>query len=344
MKHTLLLTVPFVMWCAATTAQAESSDSGRSLAALLEQLNSNHTTQERIRAADALAQYEGSAVPSLIELLHSDNADTRYFACLALTRLGPCAEEAVADLLAIISDPGDPALCTAMIALGRIGPAAVDAAPTLLHWAREGDWVVRERAVDSLAKIGSRAVPILLDQIRSGDSATKRVACDALYRMGTMAEEAVPILASLAVEAADDNRDASFAALANIGSPARNTLIGMLQHEDGDVRRLAAKALGQMGRQGAPAVAALCKAARDQDANVRFWAVWALGGVGGSGREVADILLRASLDQDADVRWQTAVILQKVEIGESAEQVLINLLKDPHPAVRAKAELITGSP
>lgn len=95
MKFSLLpVTVSFVVWCVATTVQAGPPDSGRSLAALLEQLNSTHTAPERIRTAEALAQYGRSAVPPLTKLLHNDDADTRYYACLALVRLGPCAGKA----------------------------------------------------------------------------------------------------------------------------------------------------------------------------------------------------------------------------------------------------------
>ncbi len=341
MKLSLLpMTMSFVIWCVATTVQAEPLDTGRSLAALLEQLNSTHTTLERIRAAEALAQYGRSAVPPLTELLHNDDADTRYYACLALTRLGPCAEKSVPGLIAIIANPDDPALRAAMNALGRIGLPAVDAAPMLFQLTRDGDWEIRGRVIDTLAAIGSCAVPLLLNELQNGDRAARQSACEVLGRMGPQAKDAVPILASLAVEATDADRDAVFAALAGIRSPARDDLIRMLRHQEGDVRRLAAKALGSMGSEAILAVSALCNAVRDQDANVRFWAVWALGEIGDSGREVADSLLLASLDRDADVRWQTAATLQKVNIGESAEQVLINLLKDSHPAVRARAEQI----
>lgn len=110
--------------------------------------------------------------------------------------------------------------------------------------------------------------------------------------------------------------------------------------EDSDVRRSAAKGLGRMRDEKAPAVPALCNGVRDRDANVRFWVVWALRETGGSGREIADGLLLASFDQDADVRWQTVAALQKVSIGQSADQVLINLLRGSHPTVRARAEQI----
>jgi len=307
---------------------------------LVDALKSGYPVTERIQAAEALVGYEQSAAVPVTKLLHSEDERARYYACFALNRLGPYAEGAVADLIAIAADPKDPLQRDAVRALGRVGPAASPATPVLCKLLGESDSRLEDYTIMALAEIGGNAVPVLVENLRCDDSAVRQSVCTVLQRLGPKAKAAVPALVALVLEADPELYDAAFLALAEIGSSAVCDLTHMLQSDDRHVRRGAAMALSRMGGAVIPAVPALCDATNDQDANIRFWAVRALGEIGNSGGGVTDCLIHASRDPDADVRWQTVVALQKLGVGKSTQQALVHLLDDAHPAVRAKARKI----
>ena len=237
------LAICLTTWCAPATAQASARGSGKSLTALIEQLKPPHTLSKRLQAAEALAVYGEAAVEQVMKLLRSEDSRTRYYACVALTRLGPCAAAAVPDLMAIAADPNEPSQCTAVIALGRIGPAAADAVPVLFQLACEDNWELRNHATRALSDLGTSVVPALVKNLQNSDAAVSQSACAVLRRMGPKAKDAVPLLVSLVAEAGEELRNAIFLALGEIGSPALNDLTCMLRHEDADVRRLAVMAL-----------------------------------------------------------------------------------------------------
>jgi HEAT repeat protein len=331
------LIITCIALCTSAIAESRPRSSEESLDGLIERLKPPHTLTERLRAAEALSAYGQFAVEPLIGLLHDNDSRTRYYACVALTRLGPCAEAAIPDLTAIAADSNERSQLAAVNALGRIGPAAVDAVPILLCLSSEGHWVLRKYAVQAVLSIGPSALPLVLESLQDDDAALAQSACSVLRLMGPTATNTVPVLASLVFEVDEELRESIFLALADIGSAALDDLTDMLRHRDANVRRLAAMAISRMGREATPALPALCDATDDQDASVRFWAVGALGEIGDSDREVTDCLIRTSLDEDADVRWQTAVTLSKTGVNGSMRQVLARLQSDSHPAVRAQA-------
>ncbi|MBC8869680.1 MAG: HEAT repeat domain-containing protein [Planctomycetes bacterium] len=340
----LCLAVCNSVWCVTAMTQSRSQGADKPLMTLVEQLKPPFSTTERVRAAEALEGYGESAVAPVTKLLRSGDRRTRKYACLALTRLGPCAEAAVPDLTAIVADSNSPLRREAVIALGRIGPAASDATPVLCRVFREDDEILlRDCVVETLADIGKGAVRTLAENLQSGDIAVCQSVCVALQRIGPEAKEALPALIALVSVADQGLRDAIFLALAQMGAPAVGDLTRMLQHEDKHMRRLAAMALSKMSSEAAPAVRALCHVTGDPEADVRFWAVRALARIGESGHGVSDCLVRASLDEDADVRWQAAVAMRATRVNESSQQALRSLLNDAHPAVRAEVEAALGN-
>lgn len=330
--------VGLATWHVTAMAQSWPQGSDKPLVMLIEQLKPPHAGNERLRAAEALAGYGEFAAVPVTELLHYDDPLTAYYACLALIRLGPYAEAAVPDLMAIVADLNNPLRRNAVFALGRIGPAAAEAAPLLCRILREDNEQLRRVAVATLAAIGVGAVPALVESLRSRDIAVCRSVCTVLQQIGAEAEDAVPALVALVAEPDESLRDDVFFTFAEIGPSTVGDMVQMLQHEDSNVRRRAAMVLSRMGAAAAPAITVLCDATSDPDANVRFWAVKALGETGPSANAALDHLIRASRDEDADVRWQAVVAMREIRGGESAKQAIFVLLNDPHSAVRAKAE------
>ena len=339
MRHYLVcLAVCMMTWCATAMAQSWPQESGKPLMTLVEQLKPPRATPERLQAVEALAAYEEFAVAPVAKLLRSDDQGTRFYACLALIRLGPCAGVAVPNLITVAADPNDPLRRDAVIALGRIGPAANEATPVLCDLLGENRVELRKCAVSALENIGRTGVVALAERLKSDDTAVCMAACTVFQRIGPEAEDAIPALVALAFEANEELCDAIFLTFAKVGFPAVGDLISMLQHENRHVRRLGAMMLNRMGANAAPAVFALCEASCDIDANIRFWAVRAVVEIGDADDGVAECLVRASLDEDADIRWQAAIGLRNMDIGESARQALYNMLEDTHPSVRAQAE------
>ena len=324
-------------WCTEGRGQTKPPESGESLQVLVERLKSSHAVSERVRAAEAVAVYGQKAVKPLIELLHSDDPRTQYYACVALTRIGPVARDATPDLTALAAESTAYSQAAAVVALGRIGPAAIDSAPVLLQLVRTGSCEVRESAIGALSRMEPAVMPLLLNHLKGDDAAEIRSACAVVGRMGPKGKQAVPALVALAHQADEEVRYAVFLALTGIGTAALSDLTCMLRNEDASVRRLAAMVISELGGDGVAALSAICDASCDRDAGVRFWAVRALGRIGKTDAEVANCLVRTAKDEDADVRWQTAVTLHEIGVSASTRQALASLQNDAHPAVRAQA-------
>jgi HEAT repeat protein len=126
------------------------------------------------------------------------------------------------------------------------------------------------------------------------------------------------------------------AAVAADGAEVRE-LIANLQNADSDVRRAAARELGELGTEAQPAVPALSKALRDRDTFVRRYAAEALGKIGPGAKPAIGELSLLLNDERREV--QLAAIDALGQMGPASIQALISAVKDPnkHPAIRRKA-------
>jgi HEAT repeat protein len=142
----------------------------------------------------------------------------------------------------------------------------------------DDSWGVRGVAAGALADIGdARAVDPLGDTLRDADLGVREAAADALVRIGTPAFE--PLAAALQDESWDVRRTAARALGQIRDTRAVGPLVAALRDPiDSWLRSNAAAALGQIGDAGAvqPLVAAL----HDRDANVRNAAAEALEALG----------------------------------------------------------------
>jgi len=114
-------------------------------------------------------------------------------------------------------------------------------------------------------------------------------------------------------------------------------LITKLQSSDSDVRRQAAKSLGELGADAKDAVPALTKALADKDLFVRRYAAEALGEIGPDAKSAVGKLTLAMADSRREVALAAVEAIGK--IGPGGVQALISALKDPNkdPQVRKRA-------
>ena len=184
----------------------------------------------------------------------------------------------------------------AAITLGEMGdPRAI--APLIVAL-RDSEWNVREAAQDALAQIGPPAVDSLIKALRE-----YQIRTFVIQVLGKIKDERVldPLMLQLRNE---EFKDAATKALIEVGLPAVERLMAVLNDKDKNVRKHAVTALGEIGIS--QAVEPLIDATRDEDWTVRLQAI-------------------AALDLIGDDR---------------AKPVIKALMKDPDFAVQMRAERI----
>jgi HEAT repeat protein len=114
-------------------------------------------------------------------------------------------------------------------------------------------------------------------------------------------------------------------------------LIKKLKDRDPEVRRSAAKALGEAGPEAKTAVSALAHALKDSDLYVRRFAAQSLGEIGGDARAAVPALVNALNDPKREVVEAAASALGKM--GKAGVEPLAKLVKDGSndPEIRRKA-------
>ena len=131
-----------------------------------------------------------------------------------------------------------------------------------------------------------------------------------------------------------------FAAYAE-GAEVRD-LVAKLKDKDSDVRRAAAKELGELKTEAKSAVPELIRAMRDKDLFVRRYAAEALGNIGPDAKIAITALSAAMNDEKKEVAEAAVDALGK--IGPDSIAALTSALKDAnkHSNVRRKAAVALG--
>lgn len=161
-----------------------------------------------------------AAVPALVEALRYDKRAGAK-AAEALGRMGAAAQAAVPALIAALGYD-DRIAVEAVQALGRLGPAVVPHLPTLLQQAQNPAWPQRDRANETLRALGplaEEAIPSLLAALQDKNDAIRLYAAVSLWNI---------------------NRRNNVELLREV----EQALIAALRSDDKEVRREAAKALG----------------------------------------------------------------------------------------------------
>ncbi len=315
-----------------------------SLGELLDQLQHPREPLARTRAAEALAQYGERAVSPLRGLLRHGDQRVRDYACMALVRIGPRAEAALPDLIAIAGNPDESENLrdTAILALGQIGPAASSAVPVLCTAFRENHPKLRRRVVSTLAAIATpQAVAELVRSLEHGEAEEQHAVLTAFWERGVKSKHAAAGLLAVGARQPDSElSDRLFLTVATFGPEAADLLAPYLQADRIETRRRAALALSRLGSDAVVAVPALCETLEDEAEIVRFWAAKTLGNIGSEARQATGALLGLFGDADPNVRWEAITAIVKIDPGAITEDDWSRLLADSDPGVRQRAATI----
>ena len=163
-----------------------SADSRRDQIPML--IKSLDDANVRYGASLALSKLGTAAVPALRKSLVSGKRDVPVFSAYTLGQIGPAASPAVGDLIEALAGSDDALRAAAAEALGKIGPSAAAAVDTLTITLTDEKQNVRMRAAVSLGQIGpsaEKAVPKLIGAL--SDNRLRQHARTALTRIGPAA-------------------------------------------------------------------------------------------------------------------------------------------------------------
>jgi HEAT repeat protein len=337
--------------------------------------------EARAGAAEALVKLGRVAVRPLATALRGMNLDLRQAAAEVLGQIGD--PRAIRALAVVLRGRGKRARRAAAQALGQIGgPRAVE---PLIAALEDQDSDVRQAAAEALRKIGSLALNPLAAALQgSNNRSVHEAAASVLASMGEPAVEVLlPVLQhwdrhvrQAAAEALDElgwqpegaKREAIYCIAkaewehcADIGAPALEPLIAIMQDLDSTVRRGAIAALEKS--TDPRAAESLVTAMRDKDSKVRQASAGALVKMGQTATEplldglrrwnshhirqrIADVLdevgWQPGQDETAAVYWIAKGEWDKcAAIGPAALGPLVATLRDPDSGIRwAAAELL----
>lgn len=280
----------------------------------------------------------GRAIPALRAALRDSNVVVRYRALLALKELRsnddslphlPIAaladEDESARLRAATDLAGTDSSLTQRIIdilvsskegfykLGYVfNKAGKDAVPILAAYLKHPDSHVRTTAASALGEMrqdAKAAVPALIGALEDADRGVQMSAASALTAVTTDARQTAPVLVPALAKLDDDDTYGIPEIWAGLGKDAVPYLIVALGDRSSKVRRDAALALAQIGKDAKAAVPQLYKALKDDDANVRFGAVQALLKVTDESDIFIPPLIEALKDESEVVRYLAVTML-----------------------------------
>jgi HEAT repeat protein len=333
----------------------------------------------RVIAADALGGIGPAArgaVPLLIDALKEKDADYRWTAAIALSRIDPHAAQAALPLFIEKLKIEDlRARWDAAMYLQAMGREAKAAGPALLEWARKGNGVAAGALAaiagpdaieilpillrvlhdewdtsENIAQIGPAALPETLKQLRDPEGKSRHLIVKALGLMAPKAPEVIPIV----IEALKDRDPAvrKMAAVALGGIQPRlqqavAPLSEALRDEDVSVRLAAASALRAIQPdEPVPAVPALVSLLTHRQAEIRRDTATGLASFGATAAGALPPLRATLEDPDAGVRSAAAYAVARItaaEANRASVALMIAALKDEDPRARQDAARFLGA-
>jgi HEAT repeat protein len=283
----------------------------------IDQLSNDHW-QVREKAAKALGKLgKPKAVHALIQALKDESEDVR---CEAAKALGEIKDPlSIYPLIETFSDTCDVAF-ESVNSLSKMGKKAVDALINTIKYGRRSS--MREYAVYSIGKIKQKRVrKHLIEALLDDENDSVRSA--AASELGDFKDEsAIPGLIKL-LEEDPSSLGIVASSLSKIGSPAIPALRKALNSKKAHMRRSAAEAFEKI--TDATFVPLLSEKIKDPDSEVRISVVSALGKIGDPLATPA--LIEALQDENARVRHRAVVAIG--QIGDpSAVSALFDLLND----------------
>lgn len=144
--------------------------------------------EERAEAAvPSLIEMDVDAVPALLDLTHSPNVDSRWWALRVLASTPHARTEW---LVPFLNDPApEVRQCAALGLAGKPNESAIE---PLVHALSDDDSMVGSLAANALLKIGNAAVPSLIDAVKAGAQSRRIHALRALAEIRD--HRAIPIM------------------------------------------------------------------------------------------------------------------------------------------------------
>jgi HEAT repeat protein len=209
---------------------------------LLTQL-AHGTWEERIQAADELAEHRGDAVvAALVKALKDRDSEVRSCAVDALGTIG--GPEAIAAIVEALDDEDSDVQMRAAENLGNLG--AEEAVEPLIRLLKQtSDALLRVFIVEGMGDIGDhRFTTYLLESLTDDDELVRSYAASALGDIGT--EEIIPLLkVELAAEESSRAQLGFHCGLVNLGCQEHfQAIVELLVDEDYRVRCASANTLG----------------------------------------------------------------------------------------------------
>ncbi|HMB96491.1 MAG TPA: HEAT repeat domain-containing protein, partial [Tepidisphaeraceae bacterium] len=297
-------------------------------------LKSQYQAAAAAERADMLVGYLKNAQPQIrvvgVQIIKDDALDNKTIPAAARDQLRGMIGDSSSDVRAAVAD-----------ALAKINDAA-SLDPLLAQLAQETDGRVRAALAQALAPINDlRAVPALLGLLDDSSLIAARAAAEALEQLGPKLRDTDPVMAlktARALRAQLEKRNPSPGnaelreSLIDAMVPLRSEelsqtfyrLLNERSGESAEIRRLALKAIGEIGNPQATAI--IVTALNDHDQRVRLEAVRALGKL----RTAADYeeSIRTRLDPneepDSSVRDEAWHVLQSV-LPDLTKEKLANL-------------------
>jgi HEAT repeat protein len=273
----------------------------------------------QVLAADALGRMgpdAEDAVPDLVRLLTVKNDTVRSRAGKALADIGAAA---VPSLTAALKQPEPAMRVAAADVLGNIGPAAKEAIHDLALLLGDQEMEISRHAASALGRIGPAAVPELIEVARWRSRYATDMASSAFTNLkadaGTV-RELVTLMENVKEDPAV--RAVAAKALGYMPEKARGEmpeLIRVLGDENNDVRTAARWALGQTGQEGIPA---LREAMKSGNPRIRSGAAYALGSMGPAAEDAIPDFIRALKDEDRTVRIDAVLAIGKTRVTSDA--------------------------
>ena len=305
-------------------------------------------------ALHSIAEGGAEVVPALTSAL--SHKEARYWACLALSEIGPDAKGAVAELTKVLSDERPEVRLQAAVALGEIGPAAKPAAAALVKALQDKYQAVQIAVVFSLGRIGDpSAAPAVAKLEKSDNELLHTLAIWTLARLNPtdkermknavehlvgklggedrdsahMAARAIieldpdPAILRPAMEAAMAKADAATAertiqAYASLGTKVVPLAIKALKDTDAKRRQRAMHVLGHLGPDAAPAVPDLVALLKSGDATEKTEALFVLAAIGPKATAAVEPVAATLADSDDNVKLTAGFCLGKIGPGAKA--------------------------